>query len=286
MSRGEYEASHVLYIGTDNGRIYRLDDPRNAPASVQPVNITPSQLSGLGAVYISDIAVNPKNDNEVMMVISNYSANNNASINIWWTNNAKSASPTWKLAEGNLTLASARSCMIVNKKDASNASVTEYYVGTSVGLYSAIEIGTTLQGGGQVNWVREGGNTLNFALISTMDYRPQDNTLLVGTHGNGLFFTNTGAPDAGNQTPGDSFITSVFPTITRSNTLRYTIGNTFDVQSITVQIFSSSGQLLQSKTDAYRSNAVSLVSLPAGAYILSIQSRDGKYKFAKKFVKL
>lgn len=286
MSRGDYEASHVLYIGTDNGRIFRLDDPRNATPGTAPVNITPAQITGLGALYISDIAVNPNDDNEVMMVISNYSANNNASINIWWTNNAKSASPTWRLAEGNLTLPSARSCMIVTKKDASNVSATEYYVGTSAGLYSAINIGATLQGGGAVNWVREGGNTLNFALISTMDYRPQDNIMLVGTHGNGLYFTSTGTPDFGAQTPGDTFIAAVFPTITSNNTLRYTIGNTFDVQFITVQVFSSSGQLLQSKTDAYRSNSINLVHLPAGAYILSIQSRDGKYKFAQKFVKL
>jgi hypothetical protein len=286
MSRGEYSPSSVLYIGTDNGRIFRLDDPRNATPGTAPVNITPAQVTALGAVYISDIAVNPKDDNEVMMVISNYSANNNTAINIWWTNNAKSASPTWKLAEGNLTLPSARSCMIVTKKNAGNASSTEYYVGTSAGLYSAVDIGPTLQGGGNVSWVREGGNTLNFAVISTMDYRPQDNILLVGTHGNGLYYTSTGTPDFGNQTPGDTFITGIVPTVTRSTPLRYTIGNTFDVQFITVQIFSSSGQLLQSKTDAYRSNSVSVVHLPAGAYILSIQSRDGKYKFAQKFVKL
>jgi hypothetical protein len=286
MSRGDYQSSHVLYIGTDNGRIFRLDDPRNATPGTAPVNITPAQLAGLGAVYISDIAVNPKDDNEVVMVISNYSASNNTAINIWWTNNAKSASPTWRLAEGNLTLPSARSCMIVTKKDAGNAPVTEYYVGTSVGLYSAVGIGATLQGGGQVSWVREGGNTLNYAVISSMDYRPQDNVLLVGTHGNGMYFTNTGTPDFGNQTPGNTFIANVFPTVTRNNALRYTVGNTFDVQFITVQVFSSSGQLLQSKTDAYRSNSISLVHLPAGAYILSIQSRDGKYKFAQKFVKL
>lgn len=286
MSRGEYEAAHVLYIGTDNGKIFRLDDPRNAMPGTAPVNITPPQLAALGAVYISDIAVNPKNDDEVMMVISNYTANNNSAINIWWTNNAKSASPTWRLAEGNLTLPSARSCMIVTKKDAMNASVTEYYVGTSAGLYSAVDIGTTLANNGQVNWVREGGNTLNFAVISTMDYRPQDNVLLVGTHGNGLYFTNTGTPDAGGQPAGDIFITKVFPTVTGNNSLRYTTGNAFEVQLIVVQVFSSSGQLLLSKTDAYRSNSISLVSLPAGAYILSIQSRDGKYKFAQKFVKL
>ena len=285
MSRGDYENTHALYIGTDNGRIFRLDDPRNALPNVSPVNITPPQLASLGAVYISDIAVNPKNDEEVMVVISNYAANGNNAINIWWTNNAKSAAPTWRLAEGNLTLPSARSCMIVVKKDATNAPVAEYYVGTSVGLYSAVNIGQTLINNGQVNWVREGGNTLNYAVISSMDYRPQDNVLVIGTHGNGMYYTNTGTPDVGGQTPGDIFISNVYPTLTRGNSIRYTIGNTFDVQGIIVQVFSVNGQLLLSKDDSYRSNYISIVPLPAGAYILSIQSKDGKHKFARKFVK-
>lgn len=285
MSRGEYKAANVLYIGTDNGKIFRLNDPRNAVPGAAPVDITPPQLTALGAVYISDIAVNPNNDDEVMAVVSNYTIANNSAINIWWTNNAKSANPTWKLAEGNLTLPSVRSCMIVVKRDASNAPVTEYYVGTSVGLYSAVNIASVLQNNGQVSWVREGGNVLNFAVISTMDYRPQDNTLLVGTHGNGLYFTNAGTPDFGGQVPGNTFITNVYPTITRGNTLRYTIGNTFDVQSIIVQVFSSSGQLLLSRSNSYSSGAISLVPFPAGTYILSIKSRDGKYEFARKFVK-
>lgn len=284
MSRGNYEASHVLYIGTDNGKIFRLNDPRNALASAAPADITPSQFATLGSIYISDIAVNPNNDEEVMMVVSNYSSNNNTAINIWWTNNAKSANPTWRLAEGNLTLPSVRSCMIVVKKDANNVSSTEYYVGTSAGLYSAINIGATLTGGGQVSWVREGGNVLNYAVVSSLDYRPQDNILLVGTHGNGLYFTNTGTPDFGGQVTGDLFISKIAPTITR-NSIRYTIGNTFNVQNIVVQVYGINGQLLQSISDAYRTNSINVVGLPAGTYVLHITSRDGKYKFTQKFVK-
>lgn len=286
MTRGDYKSSHALYIGTDNGKIFRFNDPRNALPAAAPADITPSQFAGLGAIYISDIAVNPNNDEEIMVVVSNYSANNNTAINIWWTNNAKSASPTWRLAEGNLTLPSVRSCMIAVKKDASNVSSTEYYVGTSAGLYSAVNIGTTLTGGGQVSWVREGGNVLNYAVVSTMDYRPQDNIMLVGTHGNGLYFTNTGTPDFGGQVTGDLFISKISPTITRGGTIRYTIGNTFNVQNIIVQVYSINGQLLQSKSDAYRTNNLSIVGLPAGTYVLSIMSRDGKYKFTQKFVKL
>jgi hypothetical protein len=83
-------------------------------------------MSGLN---IQDIAVNPNNDNEIIAVVTNYGrtvgANLNNVTNILWTNDAKSASPTWKVAEGNLTgnntsgYISARSCMITVKKDGS-----------------------------------------------------------------------------------------------------------------------------------------------------------------------
>ena len=109
---------------------------------------------------MQDIAVNPNNDDEVLAVTSNYGV-----TSVWWTNNGKSSTPTWRNAEGNLPLPSFRSCVIVVKKDASNNPVTEYYVGTSVGLYSAVNIGTTLIGGGTVSWQHEGGSVLNFAVV-------------------------------------------------------------------------------------------------------------------------
>ena len=163
LSRGPYATSHVLYMGTTNGKIFRLDDPRNAGATTVPINITPPGLTG----NVQDIATNPNDDDEVLAVVTNYNT-----TNIWWTNNGKAAVPTWQNAEGNLTLPSIRSCMIVVKKDASNNPVTEYYVGTSVGLYSVTNLGTTLLGGGTPVWQREGGNVLNFAVVQSLAYRP------------------------------------------------------------------------------------------------------------------
>jgi hypothetical protein len=107
-------------------------------------------MSGLN---VQDIAVNPNNDNEIIAVVTNYGrtvgANLNNVTNILWTNDAKSASPTWRVAEGNLTsYISARSCMITTKKDGSGNPVTEYYVGTAAGLFAVENLGTTLIGGG------------------------------------------------------------------------------------------------------------------------------------------
>jgi hypothetical protein len=284
LSRGPYLPNHSLYIGTSNGKIFRLDDPRSAPLSRAAVNISPAGMEG----SISDIAVNPNNDEEVLAVVSNYTENNQPITNIWWTNNAKSATPTWRQVDGNLGLPSIRSCMIVVRKDATNNPVTEYYVGTSIGLYSTLNINS-----GTVTWVREGGNVLNFAIVTSLDYRPQDNTLLVGTHGNGMYYATTGTPDfRPNQNTGvtdpnptdENFIKSALPTLVKGR-IDYQIGNMFTVKALSIRIYNLSGQLVVSKSTGYQSGQLYVGQLSKGAYILTITSQDNKQQFVRKFVK-
>jgi hypothetical protein len=276
-SRGPYMSSHALYLGTTNGKIYRLDDPRNASPGTVPINITPAGLTG----NVQDISVNPNNDDEVLAIVSNYNV-----VSIWWTTNGKSASPTWINAEGNLTLPSIRSCAIVVKKDASNSPVTEYYVGTSIGLYS-----TTNLGGGNPTWQREGGNLLNYAVVQSLAYRPTDNVLLVGTHGNGMYFTYLGTP---NYTPNLNtginpitndrrFIDAVYPTIA-GNIVHYRIGN-LGIRKILITVTSMSGQTIVKKETGYQTGSISIGTLPAGQYILTIFSDDNKYRHVQKFIK-
>lgn len=284
LTRGPYTASHALFIGTTNGKVFRLDNPRNAAATAVPVDITPVGLNG----NISDISANPNNDDELLLTVSNYGASS-----VFWTKNAKSASPVWKSAEGNLSLPSFRSCMIVVKKDASNIPVQEYYVGTSVGLYSATNIGATLDAGGTVNWVREGGNTLGFAIIQSMDYRPQDNMLVIGTHGNGMYFTSLGTPNfQPNQNTGiddpvrndKNFIQKAFPTVV-ADKIEYRTGNQFTIKRIVVQVHNTMGQLVYRKEDGYQNGLVDVSKLAKGAYVLTITSSDYKQQFIQQFVK-
>jgi hypothetical protein len=291
FSRGPYTTSHTLYIGTTNGKIFRLDNPRNAVATAVPVDITPATLPA--GANVQDIAVNPNNDDEIMAVVTNYLVGGSPVINIWWTNNAKAAAPTWRNAEGNLTLPSIRSCMIVVKKDAANNPVTEYYVGTSVGLYSAADIGPILTGGGSVTWQREGGSVLNFAVVQSLAYRPSDNVLLVGTHGNGLYYTFLGTPNFNpNQNTGTNdptlndknFIRQVMPTVT-SGEVFYKTGSLLDVNSITVQIYNMNGQVLYRSDRSFQDGSVSLSAFSRGVYMLSIYSNNRKYRHLQKIIK-
>jgi hypothetical protein len=284
FSRGPYATSHVLYVGTTKGKIFRIDDPRNVLTTNFPIEITPPGNTG----NVQDIAVNPNNDDEILAVISNYNT-----ISIWWTNNAKSANPIWKNAEGNLTLPSIRSCAIVVKKDAANNPVTEYYVGTSVGLYSAVNIGPTLIAGGSPTWQREGGNVLNLAVIQSLAYRPVDNVLVVGTHGNGMYYAFLGTPNfVPNQNTGfndpilnnKNFIKQVFPTYSQDQ-VNYRIGNLFTIKQISIQLFNLSGQEILKKQTNYQDGKIDISRIAGGAYILSITSDDGKYRHLQKIIK-
>lgn len=288
FSRGPYISTHALYIGTTSGKIYRLDDPRNTAFSTVPVDITPPLPTGQTTLgNVQDISVNPNNDDEIMAIVSNYGV-----VSIWWTNNAKSATPTWRNAEGNLTLPSVRSCAIVVKKDASNNPVTEYYVGTSVGLYSASNLNVTLPAGTIPTWQREGGTRLNYAVIQSMAYRPVDNVLLVGTHGNGMYYTFLGTPNfIPNQATGinpitndRNFIRTVLPVLT-SGQVQYTTGNLTGIRKITVQVMDLTGRVVYRTETGYQPGSVNLSPYASGAYVLGIYSDDGRYRHIQKLVK-
>lgn len=295
LSRGDYTSSHALYMGTTDGRVFRLDGPRNSPAVSMPVNISPPGINGLN---IQDISVNPNNDNEILMVVSNYGITLSNTffnvVNIWWTNNAKSASPTWYEAEGNLAgsssagFVSARSCMIVVKKDAANNPVTEYYVGTSAGLFSVENLGTTLLANGTPNWQREAPSLLNFSVINSIAYRPGDNVMAIGTHGNGLYYTFLGTPNLVTAVTDPvindkTFIALVYPTIS-NNIVQYKVGNKFDVKNISIQLLNMQGQVLYKKQENYSDGSLNLERYAKGAYILSIYSDNQKYKHVQKII--
>jgi hypothetical protein len=123
-------------------------------------------------------------------------------------------------------------------------------------------LGTTLIGGGSPTWQREGSATLNFAVINSLAYRPDDNVLLIGTHGNGLYYTFLGTPNlvTGINNPvinDKDFITKVYPTISQS-TVQYLVGNKQDVKKISVQLFNMQGQELYRLETGYQNGSFNI----------------------------
>ena len=173
-TRGAYNAAtSYLAMGTSNGRVLRLDDPQNAVDISSAVDITPSGASTTNGTVVSAFAMHPDDPDIAMVVYSNYNI-----PSIFVTNDATSANPTWTLAEQNLAPFSIRSAAILEVDGQVN-----YYVGTARGLYSNLDptIG---------DWALEGIDEMGLALVSDLEYRPSDDKLLVGTHGNGMYDTD------------------------------------------------------------------------------------------------
>jgi hypothetical protein len=266
-----------LFLGTDDGRIYRLDSADKARSSQVPVNITPAQM--VNDSYVAGIAVNPRNPDTVLVVVSNYDDANNNIPNIFFSENATSSNPTWRVLDGALAPLSSQSCAIVVK-----TTGVEFYVGTSVGLYS-----TTTPNGINTQWLKEGSGMMKTAIIRSIVNRPEDNTLLVGTHGNGAFWADIGNAVVYSgevvepRRNGNDFIVSLHPTLT-PNFVRYRVG-TLPVTKIIVQLFNAKGQEVYREERAYQNNIIDLERYAAGMYFVRIISSDGKEKFVQRIIK-
>jgi Secretion system C-terminal sorting domain len=165
-------ASRKMYMGTDDGKVYRLADPAFGAIATAPVDITPAGATG----FVSGIATNPYDDKEVLVTYSNY-----GTPSVWHTADASVATPTWTNVEGAtgtaVELASARSAMIVRA-----GSTPVYVVGTSTGLY-----GTTALSGATTVWEKISPTDIAQSPSVAMRLRTSDNKMVLGTHGNGLF---------------------------------------------------------------------------------------------------
>ena len=167
--------ANMVYVGTDNGELYRVE----GPAEDFPI------VSALGSGfphsgYISSIGVNPFDENELIVTFSNYevisifhSTNGGTS----WTNIGGTLEES---TDGSGSGPSVRIARIL--KDG-----RKYLVGTSTGLYSA----QTLSGVYTV-WTQEGSNTIGNVVVSHMAVRNDDGLVVVGTHGNGLYSASIG----------------------------------------------------------------------------------------------
>lgn len=164
-----FAPANILYFAGYNGNsqpaIRRLN---NASSSTSPVNIDLPSNSNLSGAYVSDIALNPVNANEAIVVLSNYNV-----PSIWHTTDGGNS---WENIEGNLNLQSIRSATMIPAEGG-----TVYVVGTSTGIYSTQQLNGT-----STSWGQEGVNDLGFAVTERVDSR-SNGDIAAGTHGRGMY---------------------------------------------------------------------------------------------------
>lgn len=171
----EKNPEHLLYIG-----ISSYDEP---PKIIKLENADTSLKGGIELTLpdaptganIQDIAINSKNGNEIIVVLSNYNV-----VGLYYSNNG---GENFIKIEGNLEGnsnnpgPSLRAATILTYNEE-----TYYFVGTSAGLFS-----TTVLDSMNTNWIQQGKNIIGTAIVQALDSRTSDNTIAVATHGRGIF---------------------------------------------------------------------------------------------------
>ena len=171
---GHGKNSDNLYYGTQNGRIYRIDNPDVG----NPNKVDIWTGKGLPPnAYVSCIAVKTTDGATAIATFSNYNVKS-----IYYTSDGGN---TWASISGNLEQhpdgsgngPSVRWAAIIPTQDS-----IYYFVGTSTGLYS-----TTHLNGDSTVWTQEGANTIGNVVVDYIDFRQSDGLIVIATHGNGVF---------------------------------------------------------------------------------------------------
>lgn len=163
-------ADILYYAGSTTGQappvIRKLE---NARTNLTPEEIDLPNVSGLDGAYVHEIAVNPVNGNELMVILSNYGV-----PSIWHSSDGGNS---WTNVEGNLSVQSIRSVTIIPGDEG-----MVYVVGTSTGIYS-----TRMLEGTATEWGQEGIDELGFSVVDQVVSRISNGDVAAGTHGRGMF---------------------------------------------------------------------------------------------------
>ena len=165
--------ANVIYYGSDEGHVRKITG-----ADVTPV-VSADLNTGLPTGYVSCISVDPLNSEKALLVFSNYNIHS-----LWYTENGGT---NWTSVEGNLYGTSGPSIrwaeiFYIN-------STLQIVLATSTGIYY-----TDALNGASTVWTQEAVSSIGNVVCVHMDFRPSDNTLVVGTHGRGAFQTHITEP--------------------------------------------------------------------------------------------
>jgi hypothetical protein len=258
--------SNRVYFGTHLKQIYRIDNAHTSNPTL--TGITSSLFSSSG--YVSCIAVDPNNGDNVMVAFSNY--------NIYSLFYSNDAGVTWTKVAGNLEEFSNGSGNGPSIRWASivptvNGNV--YLVGTSVGLY-----GTNHLNGLSTVWSNLSPNEIGYMVVDMMDYRTSDGLVAIGTHGNGIFSTYL--------TDTLTATSTINPFDLKINTYPNPVVSFVDISfammssgQTVLEVFDSRGQLVTTLENKFLTRGnyryrLERKDLSTGVYYIRIQTGDNK----------
>ncbi|MEO9484797.1 MAG: T9SS type A sorting domain-containing protein [Ekhidna sp.] len=162
--RADAYADNRIFVGTDRGEIFRMDEANDTPIVTE---IT-SNISTGGYVSCIDIGAS---DDELVVTFSNFGV-----ISVWYSNDGGT---TWVDKDNDASLPDVPvRWALFNPKN-----TKEVMLATELGVWSTSDITASNPG-----WEQSSENLANVR-CDMLQYRSSDNLVLVATHGRGLFTT-------------------------------------------------------------------------------------------------
>lgn len=167
--------ANVLYYGTNNGNLYRLDNSNQDDNSPTKIN----SIEFVNGSNVSSISIDPNDASKVIVCFSNYNTRS-----IFYTTDS---GESWTQVGGNLEdndFGTGASPAVNVVKIIDYKGKQAYLAGTSIGLYITSE----LNGMGTV-WQQEAENTIGYNNVFTLDSRSLDGYTVAGTYATGTYGT-------------------------------------------------------------------------------------------------
>lgn len=269
---------NIVYVGTSNRKVYKVID--NGGSSAVITDISQGITNG---TYVSNIVVDPNNQDRIIVIYSNYNV-----ISGWYTNDGGS---TWTNIEGNLKGTtdpgvppnldyigngpSFRWARFIPTDDGGEVIL----LGTSIGLFATNNIEAN-----EITWIQQASDEIGNVVIEQIDSRESDGFTVIATHGQGAYktyFTNSkDAVSVGEVTP-NQIAFSIYPNPS-VDVVNVNVSNEANIQK--VDVLNINGQLVKSKTVTSANNVqLNIADLSAGTYFIKVSTADS-YSI-KQFIK-
>ncbi|NNF08514.1 MAG: T9SS type A sorting domain-containing protein, partial [Candidatus Eisenbacteria bacterium] len=173
----------ILYYGTASGKLFRINNAATAPALTAAIDIWTGKGFPAGA-YVSSIAIDPNDDQHVVVAFSNYYVDS-----LFET---LDGGTSWQSIEGNLGGNGGPSVRAVRflsyTPPGATGPLTLLFVGTTTGLYSSYFVN-----GSNTVWTQESSDLIGAAIVDAIATREVDKVVIAATHGKGMYQTTASA---------------------------------------------------------------------------------------------
>lgn len=262
--------ANVLYFGTSNGSVFRVEGADTGDPVKSEITCT-----GFPSANVGCVKVNPNNSSEVMISFTNYEV-----VSVWHTTDA---GLNWESVSGNLEenpdgSGSGPSVGWVEMLEKDNGDKF-WFAGTSTGLYY-----TTLLNGTNTVWTQESPTMIGNVVVDMVKSRV-DGTVVIGTHGNGIYSTTIDMSTSIKREAVDNVKAKIYPNPSNGNFTIEVKGNA--PADYRVIIYNINGQAVyysNRESVTHLKESVNLQSQAKGVYNVEVlKNRETKtYKIVLK----